>query len=129
MVLSTNGQVNTLSRCRCGFDPRQDYKNLGERQRWRVGLVCKTSGLRLSGFDSHLSHKMKILDFLIQVGIFKSKGEAIRSIKGKITLKINDIEINESHLNGDIFIEEGKFYITNFETQKILDIRNNSLSL
>ena len=98
MVLSTNGPVNTLSRCRCGFDPRQDYK-------------------------------MKILDFLIQVGIFKSKGEAIRSIKGKITLKLNDIEINENHLDGDIFIEEGNFYITNFNTQKILDIRNNSLSL
>ena len=128
MVLSTNGQVNTLSRCRCGFDPRQDYKmlryanrnkrpdfqsghrkmcagsnpvrstngndvtqvvtlvcktrafgrcefesrhshNKGERQRWRVGLVCKISGLRLSGFDSHLSHKwsyrlmVRITDF------------------------------------------------------------------
>jgi len=72
---------------------------------------------------------MKILDFLIQVGIFKSKGEAIRSIKGKITLKLNEIEINESHLNGDIFIEDGKVYITNFNTQEILDIRNNSLYL
>jgi len=30
---------------------------------------------------------------------------------------------------GDIFIEKGNFYITNFNTQKILDIRNNSLSL
>ena len=51
--------------------------------------------------------KMKILDFLIQVGIFKSKGEAIRSIKGKITLKLNDIEINESHLDGDITLLSG----------------------
>jgi hypothetical protein len=94
-----------------------------------VTLVCKTRAFGRCEFESRHSHKMKILDFLIQVGLFKSKGEAIRAIKGKITLKINDIEINESHLDGDIFIEEGKFYITNFNTQKILDIRNNSLSL
>jgi hypothetical protein len=31
--------------------------NLGMRQRWRVGLVCKTSGFHLSGFDSHQPHK------------------------------------------------------------------------
>ena len=30
---------------------------MGVRQRWRVGLVCKTSGLCLSEFDSHHSHK------------------------------------------------------------------------
>lgn len=94
--------------------------NLEERQRWRVGLVCKTSGLRLSGFESHLSHKMKIIDFLIQSGLFKSKGEAIRSIKSKITLKINDIDINESHLNGDIFIEDGRVFITNFDTKRFV---------
>ncbi len=52
--------------------------------------------------------------------MFKSKGEAIRAIKNKITLKINDIDINESHLNGDIFIEDEKVYITNFDT-KLLD--------
>ncbi len=60
---------------------------------------------------------MKILDFLIQSGLFKSKGEAIRSIKGKITLKINEIDINESHLTGDIFIEDGRIFITNFDTK------------
>ena len=43
--------------------------NKEERQRWRVGLVCKTSVLRLSGFESHLSHKwsyrlmVRITDF------------------------------------------------------------------
>jgi hypothetical protein len=64
---------------------------------------------------------MKLLDFFIQVGIFKSKGEAIRSIKGKITLKINDIEINETHLDGDILIENEKIYITNFDINKMIN--------
>ena len=41
---------------RCEFESRHSH-NKGERQRWRVGLVCKISVLRLSGFDSHLSHK------------------------------------------------------------------------
>ena len=27
------------------------------RQRWRVGPVCKTGALRLSEFESHVSHK------------------------------------------------------------------------
>ncbi len=64
---------------------------------------------------------MKIIEFLIQSGLFKSKGEAIRSIKGKITLKINDININESHLNGDIFIEDGRVFITNFDTKDLFN--------
>ena len=64
-VRSTNGndvtQVVTLvckTRAfgRCEFESRHSH-NKGERQRWRVGLVCKISVLRLSGFDSHLSHK------------------------------------------------------------------------
>ena len=67
-VRSTNGndvtQVVTLvckTRAfgRCEFESRHSH-NKGERQRWRVGLVCKISVLRLSGFDSHLSHKSKI---------------------------------------------------------------------
>lgn len=65
---------------------------------------------------------MKILDFLIQAGIFKSKGDAIRSIKGKITLKLNDIEINESHIDGDIFIEDGVVYVTNFDTKLLINL-------
>ena len=67
---------------------------------------------------------MKILDFFIQAGVFKSKGEAVRSIKGKMTLKINEIDINESHLNGEIFIEDGKIYITNFDTNIVLQNKN-----
>ena len=65
---------------------------------------------------------MKILDFLIQAGIFKSKGDAIRSIKGRITLKLNDIEINESHIDGDIFIEDGVVYVTNFDTKLLINL-------
>ena len=104
---------------------------LGMRQRWRVGLVCKTSGLCLSEFDSHHSHKMKIIDFLIQVGTFKSKGEALRAVKNKMTLKIRgtdesnvqykDIIIDESNINGYIYIESEKVYVTNFDIKNLVD--------
>jgi len=74
---------------------------------------------------------MKIIDFLIQVGTFKSKGEAIRAVKNKMTLKIRgtdesnvqykDIIIDESNINGYIYIENEKVYVTNFDIKDLVD--------
>jgi hypothetical protein len=43
-----------------GSNPVRITSIMGVRQRWRVGLVCKTSGFRLSEFDSHHSHKCSV---------------------------------------------------------------------
>ena len=74
---------------------------------------------------------MKLLDFFIQVGTFKSKGEAIRAVKNKITLKLKvtdienkyykDIIIDESNINGYIYIQDEKIYITNFDINKMIN--------
>ena len=49
------GQTNSIYIVTGNVRPVFFY--LGMRQRWRVGLVCKTSGFHLSGFDSHQPHK------------------------------------------------------------------------
>lgn len=56
--------------------------NLGMRQRWRVGLVCKTNGFHLSGFESHQPHKKK---GSYTVGVAGSTVNALSSDSGGST--------------------------------------------
>ena len=65
-----------------GSIPVRTTKNMGVRQRWRVGLVCKISGFRLSEFESHHSHTGRWLR--IESATFSSVDRAA-PVRGRVT--------------------------------------------
>ncbi len=62
MQTGISDQTFNLDIERCVRVRAPSVVQMGERQRWRAGLVCKISVLRLSGFESHLSHKYGPVD-------------------------------------------------------------------